>query len=72
MQPTDCEVRKWKRCQGSWTENSAQIANYATTGLYDPLPEHATYCTSDFQILSKPTKSVDALQFTYMAPRFLQ
>jgi hypothetical protein len=49
-----------------------KIENYATTGLYEPPPEDAIYCKSDFQILSKPTKAVDALQFTYKGPRILE
>jgi len=46
--------------------------NCATTGLYEPPPEDAIYCKSDFQILSKPTKAVDALQFTYKGPGILE
>ncbi len=53
-------------------ERGGKIENYATTGLYEPPPEDAIYCKSDFQILSKPTKAVDALQFTYKGPRFLE
>ena len=49
-----------------------KIKNYATTGLYEPPPEDAIYCKSDFQILSKPTKAVDALQFTYKGPGILE
>ena len=66
------EWGKWKPVKRPGRRGADKIENYATTGLYEPPPEDAIYCKSYFQILSKPTKAVDALQFTYKGPRFLE
>ena len=62
-------VGEMETSQKARQERGGKIENYATTGLYEPPPEDAIDCKSYFQILAKPTKAADALQFTYKGSR---